>query len=64
MYTESLLRVREGVKERRGLRRAKRKVLAVREPEKAGRDKRKKIERKKERRKERGAEHSKRRNEY
>jgi U3 small nucleolar RNA-associated protein 20 len=63
-YTEALLRVREGVKERRVKRSAKRKVEAVSAPERFGEGKRKKVERKKERRKERGAEHAKRRNEY
>lgn len=63
-YTEALLRVREGVKARRTQRNAKRKVEAVAQPEKWGKDKKKKVERKKERRKERGAEHGKRRNEY
>jgi U3 small nucleolar RNA-associated protein 20 len=64
VYTEALLRVREGVKERRVKRSAKRKVEAVSAPERFGEGKRKKVERKKERRKERGAEHAKRRNEY
>jgi U3 small nucleolar RNA-associated protein 20 len=63
-YTEALLRVREGVKERRVRRSAKRKVEAVSAPERFGEGKRKKVERKKERRKERGAEHAKRRSEY
>jgi U3 small nucleolar RNA-associated protein 20 len=63
-YSEALLRVREGVKERRVRRSAKRKVEAVSAPERFGEAKRKKVERKKERRKERGAEHAKRRNEY
>jgi U3 small nucleolar RNA-associated protein 20 len=63
-YTEALLRVREGVKERRVKRSAKRKVEAVSAPERYGEGKRKKFERKKERRKERGAEHAKRRSEY
>jgi U3 small nucleolar RNA-associated protein 20 len=63
-YTEALLKVREGVKERRVKRSAKRKVEAVSAPERFGEGKRKKFERKKERRKERGAEHAKRRSEY
>jgi len=63
-YTEALLRVREGVKQRRHQRTVKRKVEAVAQPERWGKDKRKKVERKKERRKERGAEHGKRRAEY
>jgi U3 small nucleolar RNA-associated protein 20 len=61
-YTEAVLRVREGVKERRMNRSAKRKVEAVSAPERYGEGKRKKVERKKERRKERGQEHSLRRN--
>jgi U3 small nucleolar RNA-associated protein 20 len=63
-YTEALLKVREGVKERRVKRSAKRKVEAVSAPERFGEGKRKKVERKKERKKERGAEHAKRRSEY
>lgn len=57
VYTEALLRVREGVRARREKRSAKRKIEAVREPERHGEIKRKKVERKKERRKEKGAEH-------
>ncbi|KUJ18569.1 HEAT repeat protein-like protein [Mollisia scopiformis] len=64
VYTEALLRVREGVKERRLQRTSKRKIDAVKEPEKYGEVKRKKGERKKERRKEKGAEHRSRRHEY
>ncbi|KAF4629968.1 hypothetical protein G7Y89_g8172 [Cudoniella acicularis] len=63
-YTEALLRVREGVRERREQRRGKRRRDAVSAPEKFGEVKRKKVERKKERRKERGREHQSRRNEY
>ncbi|KAA8573257.1 hypothetical protein EYC84_003749 [Monilinia fructicola] len=61
-YSEALLKVREGVKERRAQRSGKRKIAAVSQPEKFGEEKRRKGERKKERRKERGAEHSKKRN--
>lgn len=57
VYTEALLRVREGVRARREKRSAKRKIDAVKEPERHGEVKRKKVERKKERRKEKGAEH-------
>ncbi|RAL64662.1 hypothetical protein DID88_001695 [Monilinia fructigena] len=61
-YSEALLKVREGVKERRAQRSGKRKIAAVSQPERFGEEKRRKGERKKERRKERGAEHSKKRN--
>ncbi len=64
VYSEALVRVREGVRERREGRRAKRKIEAVREPERFGEVKRKKVERKKERRREKGAEHRGRRSEY
>jgi U3 small nucleolar RNA-associated protein 20 len=64
IYTEALLGVRRAVKERREARRGKRKIEAVKEPERHGENKRKKVERKKERRKEKGAEHKSRRNEY
>ncbi|RDL34785.1 ARM repeat-containing protein [Venustampulla echinocandica] len=63
-YTEALLRVREGVRERREARRGKRRRDIVSAPERSGEVKRKKVERKKERRKEKGLEHSKRRSEY
>jgi U3 small nucleolar RNA-associated protein 20 len=56
-YTSELLKVRETVKARRDQRSSKRKVEAVTAPEKFGRDKKKKVERKKERRKERSLEH-------
>ncbi|KAI9739867.1 MAG: U3 snoRNP protein [Claussenomyces sp. TS43310] len=56
-YTAQLLKVREGVKARRGQRSSKRRIEAVSAPEKYGRDKKKKVDRKKERRKERGMEH-------
>ncbi|QSZ35764.1 hypothetical protein DSL72_006886 [Monilinia vaccinii-corymbosi] len=61
-YSEALLKVREGVKEKRAQRSGKRKIAAVSQPEKFGEEKRRKGERKKEKRKERGAEHSKKRN--
>ena len=55
-YVARLMRVREGVKERREGRRVKRRLEAVAEPEKVGRDKRRKGEKKKEKRKERSGE--------
>ncbi|KAM0137315.1 hypothetical protein ACHAP3_004122 [Botrytis cinerea] len=61
-YTDALLKVREGVKERRAQRSGKRKIEAVSMPEKFGEEKRKKTERKKERRKEKGEMFSKKRN--
>ncbi|SZF02961.1 unnamed protein product [Blumeria hordei] len=63
VYTTALLKVREGVKERRLKRGIKRKVEAVNMPSKYGESKRKKGERKKERRKEKGADHARKRNE-
>jgi U3 small nucleolar RNA-associated protein 20 len=63
-FSEGLVRVRKGVKDRRTQRSAKRRIEAVSAPEKSGKEKRRKGERKKERRKERGAEHSRRRNEF
>jgi len=63
-YSEALLRIREGVKERRQARSGKRKIEAVSMPERFGEQKRKKTERKKERRKEKGVEHGNRRREY
>jgi U3 small nucleolar RNA-associated protein 20 len=60
-YTAQLLKVIEGVKARRNARSSKRKIEAVAAPEKFGRDKKKKVERKKERRKEKGLEHRDRR---
>ncbi|KAM3084811.1 U3 snoRNP protein [Clarireedia jacksonii] len=63
-YSEALLKVREGVKERRAARSGKRRIEAVSQPEKFGESKRKKLEKKKEKRKERGQEHSRRRNEW
>ena len=62
-FSEGLVRVRKGVRDRRTQRSAKRRIEAVSAPEKSGADKRRKGERKKERRKERGAEHSRRSNE-
>ncbi|KAH6675730.1 HEAT repeat protein-like protein [Halenospora varia] len=63
-YTETLLKTREGVRERREQRRGKRRRDAVSAPERFGEVKRKKVERKKERRKEKGREHQSRRHEY
>jgi len=56
-YTAQLWKVREGVKARRTERSSKRKIEAVAAPEKFGKDKKKKLERKKERRKEKSLEH-------
>ena len=56
-YINHLKIVREGVKERREGRRVKRRLEAVAQPEKAGRDKKRKGEKKKEKRKERSGEH-------
>ena len=64
IYTEQLLQVRRGVRERREMRSSKRKIDAVTAPERSAKDKIKKVERKKERRKERGAEHRDARNAY
>ena len=61
-FVNQLAKVREGVKQRREGRRTKRRIEAVAEPEKVGRDKQRKGERKKEKRKEKsGAERGKRR---
>ncbi|KAL9588748.1 MAG: hypothetical protein Q9203_002452 [Teloschistes exilis] len=54
-YIKHLAKVREGVKERREDRRAKRRIEAVAEPEKMGRLKKRKGEKKKEKRKEKSA---------
>ncbi|PHH64524.1 hypothetical protein CDD81_4303 [Ophiocordyceps australis] len=56
-YSQALLEVCRGVRERREQRTRKRKVEAVTQPEKYGRDKRSKVERNKERRRERAREH-------
>lgn len=56
-YTKQLLTVGEDIKERRQARLSKRKVEAITAPEKWGKDKRKKLERKKDRRKAKGMEH-------
>ena len=64
IYTEQLLKVRRGVRERREARSSKRKIDAVTAPERSAKDKIKKVERKKERRKERGMEHRDARNAY
>jgi U3 small nucleolar RNA-associated protein 20 len=55
-YSRQLLEIREEVRERRQQRSSKRKIEAIAQPEKYGRDKRKKFEREKERRKIRGKE--------
>lgn len=55
-YIASLVKVREGIKERREGRRVKRRIEAVAEPEKAGVVKKRKGEKKKEKRKERRGE--------
>ncbi|KAI1003796.1 U3 small nucleolar RNA-associated protein 20 [Podosphaera aphanis] len=64
VYSETLVEVRQGVKERRSARSIKRKIEAVVMPEKYGEHKRKKGERKERRRKEKGAEHARRRHEF
>ncbi|KAI8301137.1 U3 small nucleolar RNA-associated protein 20 [Colletotrichum sp. SAR11_240] len=56
-YTKTLLEIREEVRERRQQRSSKRKIEAIAQPEKYGRDKRKKTEKKKEKKKVRSAEH-------
>jgi U3 small nucleolar RNA-associated protein 20 len=56
-YTQYLLGVGEKVRDRRQQRSSKRKIEAITQPEKYGRDKRKKFEKKKERRKVKGREH-------
>lgn len=60
-YITQLSKIREGVKKRREGRRVKRRLDAVAEPEKVGRDKRRKGEKKKEKRKERSGEERSRR---
>ncbi|CAK7274833.1 U3 snoRNP protein [Sporothrix epigloea] len=56
-YTRQLLAVSAATRDRRQQRATKRKIEAVAQPEKYGRDKRKKLGQKKERRKARGLEH-------
>ncbi|RKU46137.1 U3 snoRNP protein [Coniochaeta pulveracea] len=56
-YTQNLLGVGQYMRDRRMKRSGKRKIEAVSAPEKFGRDKRKKFEKKKERRKMKGREH-------
>lgn len=56
-YTKQLLAVGEDIRERRQARSSKRKVEAITAPEKYGRDKKRKMDRKKDRRKARGQEH-------
>ncbi|SPN96831.1 related to papaya ringspot virus polyprotein [Cephalotrichum gorgonifer] len=63
-YSKYLLEIREEVRKRRMERSAKRKIEAVTQPEKYGRDKRKKFERKKDRRKEKSSEHKAARQAY
>ncbi|KAI9835282.1 MAG: hypothetical protein M1819_002426 [Sarea resinae] len=55
-FVAQMSKVRQGVRERREGRRVKRRIEAVADPEKMGREKQKKGERKKEKRKERSAE--------
>ncbi|CAL3973099.1 unnamed protein product [Diplocarpon coronariae] len=62
-YSRALLEVGRQVRGAREERRSKRKIEAVSQPEKAGKDKARKTERKKERRKERGAEYKSKRHE-
>ncbi|RFU32484.1 hypothetical protein B7463_g3857, partial [Scytalidium lignicola] len=64
VYTQQLLKVREGVRERRMHRSSKRKIEAIAQPEKFGKDKKRKGEKKKEKRKERGLEHRDKRRGY
>ncbi|KAJ5545296.1 hypothetical protein N7535_006321 [Penicillium sp. DV-2018c] len=56
-YVDQISRVQAAIKERREGRRAKRRIDAVADPEKYGREKMKKNERKKEKRREKGLEH-------
>ncbi|KAL1891217.1 U3 snoRNP protein [Ceratocystis pirilliformis] len=63
-YTRTLLEVRAEVRARRLQRQAKRKIEAVSMPEKHGRDKRKKFERKKVKRQQRGQDHKTMRQSY
>ncbi|CAK7238637.1 MAG: U3 snoRNP protein [Sporothrix thermara] len=56
-YTQNLMAVGAAMRDRRQHRATKRKIEAVAQPEKYGRDKRKKLGKKKERRKARGLEH-------
>ncbi|CAK7229741.1 U3 snoRNP protein [Sporothrix bragantina] len=56
-YTQNLMAVGAATRDRRQHRATKRKIEAVAQPEKYGRDKRKKLGKKKERRKARGLEH-------
>ncbi|KAK1623626.1 down-regulated in metastasis [Colletotrichum phormii] len=63
-YTKQLLSIREEVRNRRQQRSSKRKIEAIAQPEKYGRDKRKKTEKKKERKKVRGQEHKQQRQAY
>jgi U3 small nucleolar RNA-associated protein 20 len=64
VYSETMIEVRKGVKERREARSGKRRIDAVARPEVYAEGKRRKGERKKERRKEKGQEHGRRRREY
>ncbi|KAK1586135.1 down-regulated in metastasis [Colletotrichum navitas] len=63
-YTKQLLAIREEVRTRRQQRSSKRKIEAIAHPEKYGRDKRKKTEKKKERKKVRSHEHKQFRQAY
>jgi U3 small nucleolar RNA-associated protein 20 len=56
-YVEQISRVQAAIKERREGRRAKRRIDAVADPEKYGREKMKKNERKRDKRREKGLEH-------
>ncbi|CAG8051289.1 unnamed protein product [Penicillium olsonii] len=56
-YIEQISRVQAAIKERREGRRAKRRIDAVADPEKYGREKMKKNERKRDKRREKGLEH-------
>ncbi|KAF9879683.1 down-regulated in metastasis [Colletotrichum karsti] len=63
-YTKTLLEIREEVRTRRQQRSSKRKIEALAQPEKYGRDKRKKTEKKKEKKKVRSAENKAARQAY
>ncbi|EOO00483.1 putative u3 small nucleolar rna-associated protein 20 protein [Phaeoacremonium minimum UCRPA7] len=63
-YTKDLLAVGEEIKDRRQQRSSKRKIEAITQPEKFGREKRKKMDKKKERKKAKGQEHRNHRRGY
>lgn len=63
-YSRQLLTIREEVRDKRQARAAKRKIEAIAQPEKYGRDKRKKLEKNKSRKKARSSEHKAKRQAY